>query len=175
MRSALKIKKQVEQEQFDFSTPALAINRYMKKNKEAVKHNKMFDLKKKEIIDLAKRYIAHDGKINMSAFRKEQPSAYSKLNYYFNGVSGLIKQINPNSAEEKRKKATGRGCPINAQSVRNELALDMLLLLRENYTLEEIGKMYGVSRAHIHQLLQVMDENSYLNERPIKREMLMLS
>jgi hypothetical protein len=140
------------------------------KTKENIKHNKSFDYKKQKIIELAKKYIAKNGTMDMSTFRKEQPSAYSRLNYYFNGVSGLLKQISPTVEVEKTKKASGRGCPINAQSVRNELAFDMLLLLREKHTLEEIGKMYGVSRAHIHQLLQVMDENTYLDERPFNKE-----
>jgi hypothetical protein len=141
---------------------------------ENIKRNKTFENKKQKIVDLARTYIREDGILDMSSFRKEQPSAYSRINYYFNGVSGLIEQINPVKVKEKEKvkRASGRGCPINAQSVRNELAFDMLLLLRENYTLEEIGKMYGVSRAHIHQLLQVMDENTYLDERPVSIEML---
>jgi hypothetical protein len=138
---------------------------------EAVLREKKFNEKRGEIISIAKKYI-DDGKINMSKFRKEQRSAYSRLNYYFKGVKGLLQEINPNLIEERNKKGSGRGCPIQAQSVRNELAFDMLLLLRKNYTLHEIGEMYGVSRAHIHQLLNAFDENTYLKDRPVKLDML---
>jgi hypothetical protein len=185
MSKVLKNTERKEQVQVDLDWNDLQFKSFSTKNKNTskvieinvqtnVKHNKSFDNKKQKIVDLAKRYIKQDGTLDMSNFRKEQPSSYSRLNYYFNGVSGLIEQINPNKdiVKEKVKRASGRGCPINAQSVRNELAFDMLLLLRENHTLEEIGKMYNVSRAHIHQLLQVMDENTYLDERPVKIEML---
>jgi hypothetical protein len=137
------------------------------------KRKNVFNDKKQEIVEMAKKYLDNEGKINMGAFRREQRKAYSRLNYYFNGVEGLLKEINPLITESMNKKASGRGCPVNAQSVRNELAFDMLLLLRKNHTLAEIGEMYNVSRAHIHQLLQTMDENTYLEERPVKLEMLM--
>jgi hypothetical protein len=137
-----------------------------------IKQRDKFETKKQNILMVAKKYISKDGKANMGEFRKEHPNLYSLLNYYFGGVNGLISELENAKPDESHKKSSGRGCPLNGQSVRNELAFDMLLLLRKNHTLNEIGEMYGVSRAHIHQLLQTMDENSYLEERPIKVEYL---
>ncbi len=131
-----------------------------------------FQNKRKQIVDLAKQYIEKDGKVNMTKFRKEHTNIYTQLNYYFKGVDGLLEAINPELINDSQKKSTGRGCPVNGQSVRNELAYDMLILLRKNHTLHEIGEMYGVSRAHIHQLIQAMERTSYFEERPIKLSML---
>lgn len=148
----------------------------MKTNRE----NKKFNSKRQDIVELAKKYLDKNGNIDMTKFRKEQSSAYSRLAYYFNGVNGLLEAITPFSREENEqeeeyevKKATGRGCPINAQSVRNELAYDMLKLLRKNHTFHEIGEIYGVSRAHVHQLEQVLQKTLISQERKVTIEKLM--
>lgn len=150
-----------------------------------------FNKRRQEIVNLAKQYLEKDGTIDMSKFRQEQGSAYSRLTYYFNGVNGLMDELSPfisrddidtkesthiknnNYVSHNIKRSTGRGCPINAQSVRNELAYDMLLLLRKNHTFQEIGDLYGVSRAHIHQLVNILEKNIATQERKVDLEMLM--
>jgi hypothetical protein len=135
------------------------------------KDTEKFEKNKNAIVELAKTYLEKDGKINMSAFRKENPSIYTRLHYYFNGIDGLIKEVSPQTLEDSSRKSNGRGCPVNGNSVRNELAYDMLLLLRKNMTLHEIGQIYGVSRAHIHQLLHAIEKTSS-KERKVKLNML---
>ena len=161
------------------------------------RENKKFNKKRQDIVELAKKYLDTSGIVDMTRFRKEQSSAYSRLAYYFNGVNGLLEAIAPPSkysqteeettlheeddvnqeendhVEDEVKRSTGRGCPINAQSVRNELAYDMLRLMRKNMTFQEIGDIYGVSRAHIHQLVQILERNLVTEERQVTLEKLM--
>lgn len=148
-----------------------------------------FNEKRKEIVELAKKYLDNSGTIDMVRFRKEQLSAYSRLSYYFNGVNGLMSEVSgqidkqdigENIIKNKKedevneiKRATGRGCPISGQSVRNELAYDMLTLMRKNLTFQEIGDIYGVSRAHMHQLVHILERNIVTKERKVNAEMLM--
>lgn len=161
------------------------------------RETKKFNKKRQEIVELAKKYLDKNGGMDMTKFRKEQSSAYSRLAYYFNGVNGLLEAIYPpskyseveeepvlyeeddvyqeeiNHVEDEVKRSTGRGCPINGQSVRNELAYDMLRLMRKNMTFQEIGDIYGVSRAHIHQLVQNLERNLATEERQVTLEKLM--
>ncbi|MNB73737.1 hypothetical protein D3C81_496950 [compost metagenome] len=111
-------------------------------------------VKKQAIIDLLSQYKDSSGNIDMTRFREEQSSAYTRIPYYFGSVENALQQFHLVATGN----SVGKGSPTNRLTLRNELAYDMLVELRKNHTLEEIGSMYGgVSRAHVNQLFQSLD------------------
>lgn len=108
--------------------------------------------KKMEIIEFMKQYKDENGNVDLSRLRKEEPKVYAKIPYYFGSIDQAVIELLTDSSEEI--KLSAKGATINRKTMRNQLAFDMLNILREKYTLEEIGKMYGVSRAHVNQLYQ---------------------
>ncbi|MNV54170.1 hypothetical protein D3C71_1463440 [compost metagenome] len=110
--------------------------------------------KKHEIIGLLSQYRDENGNVDMTKFREDQSSAYTRIPYYFGSVENALQQLHLVASGN----SIGKGSPTNRLTLRNELAYDRLVDLRKNHTLEEIGTMYGgVSRAHVNQLFQSLD------------------
>ncbi len=98
------------------------------------------------VTEIAKRYIVGDV-INMKAFREENPKLVNKLTNLFGSVTEFKKFLGCRVSIAKP-----REIKFPKASVRNSLALDMLELLLQEHTFEEISAKYGVSRQAVHEI-----------------------
>ena len=104
--------------------------------------------KKTEIANAITKYVS-DGIFDISKFRTENPKLYAKIQYHFGGVDNVLDELGLVRVQKSKQK--------NRITFRNMLAYDRLKELREKYTLEEIGKIYGVTRASVNQLYQALE------------------
>lgn len=110
------------------------------------------EAKRLEIIKEMKKYSDNNGNIDLTRLRKENNKVYSKISYYFGSIDEALIECGLNAAYKSKNEASG--APLSRKTLRNALAYDMLVDLREKHTLEEIGNKYGCSRAYINQLYQ---------------------
>ena len=84
-----------------------------------------------------------NGKINLTEFRKNFPSEYASIAHYFGNINSMLNELNLIKITKHNN---------DHVILRDKLAFEMLKQLRKNYTLEEIGKIYGVTKPLINQL-----------------------
>lgn len=106
------------------------------------------DNKKQEIQQKISKYVK-SGVLDITTFRNDNPSLYATIPYYFGGINKMLDEL----GLIKVQKVHGK----NNATFRNKLAYDKLAELRKDHTLEEIAKMYGVTRALVNQLYQSLD------------------
>jgi hypothetical protein len=111
--------------------------------------------KKEEIIAVMENFKDANGNIDLTKLRNEKKNVYNQISYYFGSIDEALVEA---GLEAINSKDAAKGAPLNRKTLRNALAYDMLVKLRDEYTLEEIGKRYGVSRAHINQLFQSLSK-----------------
>lgn len=104
--------------------------------------------KKDEIKEVILKYVK-DGVLDISKFRKENKSIYSTISYYYGSINNMLDELNLIKVQKIKNKSN--------VTFRNRLAYDMLCELRKEHTMEQIAKMYGVSRALVNQLHQSLD------------------
>lgn len=91
---------------------------------------------------------SNNGEIDLSQFRKNYPSEYATISYYFGNINSMLEELKLTKITKFNNK--------NA-ILRDKLAYSMLILLRKNYTLQEISEMYGVTKPLINQLMNSLD------------------
>lgn len=107
--------------------------------------------KKDQLMLSAQDYI-EDGVIDIALFRVERKNEYNLIHHYFDSIDNFCDELNVVKKQTRSGKNSG---PIFL----NQLALDHIRQLRSNgKTLEEIGKMYGVSRSCVNQLQQALQK-----------------
>jgi hypothetical protein len=107
--------------------------------------------KKDEIYSLMKNYIDENGTIDLGAFRKNHGSTYGLIPHYFGSIEKALLELNLVKITPARNRSNK-----NDISLKDKLSLDMLNLLRETHSFEEIGSKYGVSRALVSQLQKAL-------------------
>ena len=104
--------------------------------------------KRKEYLSNTILKNSNNGKINLTEFRKNFPSEYANIAYYFGNINSMLSELNLIKITKHNNERV---------ILRDKLAFEMLKQLRKNYTLEEIGKMYGVTKPLINQLFNNLE------------------
>jgi hypothetical protein len=102
--------------------------------------------KKQEIKSIVMNY-ATNGIFDITKFREENSKIYATIPYYFGSIDKMLTEFDLIKVQKTKNKVT----------IRNRLAYDHLKELRKKYTLEQIAKQYGVSRALINQQYQALE------------------
>ena len=84
----------------------------------------------------------------ISEFRKDNASDYAKIAYYFGSINNMLKEL---------KLIKINSSSTNKMTLRDSLAYDLLVILKNHYTLEEIAEKYGVTKALVNQLSQSLE------------------
>ena len=106
------------------------------------------EIKKEQLKSLMKETVTNNI-FDVNAFREKHSTEYATLPYYFGSVNSAIEQNGwIKSAKVKTKTVT----------LRNMLAYYALSNLREEKTLEEIAKEFGVTRTAVNQLFNALKE-----------------
>lgn len=103
---------------------------------------------------------SNNGEINLSQFRKNYPSEYATISYYFGNINSILEELKLTKITKFNNK--------NA-ILRDKLAYSMLVLLRKNYTLQEISEMYGVTKPLVNQLMNSL--NVKLKSEELKKKL----
>ncbi|MNL99724.1 hypothetical protein D3C76_02110 [compost metagenome] len=113
--------------------------------------------KRSEIIAVMKQYADENGNIDLTKLRMEAPKVYARISYYFGSIDQALIEAQGGTS----------GAPINRMTLRNQLAHDHIKYLREErkMTLEEIGGIYGVTRAHVNQLYKALGKTFGTQEK----------
>ena len=104
--------------------------------------------KRKECLSNTILQNSNNGKINLTEFRKNFPSEYASIAYYFGNINSMLSEINITKITKHNNERVIR---------RDKLAFEMWKRLRKNYTLEEIGKMYNVTKPLVNQLFNSLE------------------
>jgi hypothetical protein len=120
--------------------------------------------KREQLIDAAKEYIA-DNKLNLSTLRKENNSLYVRICAVFDNIDDFKNAIAPIECVYSKDRAERRTFRSNAHilgveivSLRNELAYEKLVELRETMSYEQIAKRYGLSKQGVYDLYVRLSE-----------------
>lgn len=119
--------------------------------------------KRQEILAIAQGYKDQTGGINLAKLKEDHATIYPKISYYFQGMDNFLKAMGV------VKTNLDAGISVNKNIVRNRLAYDMLVHLREDQKMsfEAIGKKYNVSKMYMSKLFREMKElfdNDITNE-----------
>ena len=104
--------------------------------------------KRKEYLSNTILKNSNNGKINLTEFRKNFPSEYANIAYYFGNINSMLSELNLTKITKHNNERV---------ILRDKLAFEMLKQLRRNYTLEEIGKMYNVTKPLVNQLFNSLE------------------
>lgn len=104
------------------------------------------DDKKEELVKLMSQYVDEDKCFDVTQFRQDHSSEYSLLPHYFGGVNKAIDEL----GWVKVIKRTGKNG--ETATFKDVLAYKMLEQLRDEYTLDEIAKQFGVTKSLVRQL-----------------------
>ena len=104
--------------------------------------------KRKEYLSNTILKNSNNGKINLTEFRKNFPSEYASIAYYFGNINSMLSELNLTKITKHNNERV---------IFRDKLAFEMLKQLRKNYTLEEIGKMYNVTKPLVNQLFNSLE------------------
>lgn len=107
--------------------------------------------KKNMIKEKMEEYVDSNNCIDITAFRKENPSEYALLPHYFGGVNQAIEEF---GWIKIQKNKTESGSKV---TLKNRLAYEAIKEMKKNHTFEEIGNMMGVSRMAVSQLYRVLE------------------
>lgn len=119
--------------------------------------------KRELIIDAALKY-AVDGKLNLTELRQQNKSLYVRICAVFENIDDFKRAVEPivcfyNRRKQPEVERSDKHLPaVDIASLRNELAFQKLIELRETNTLEQIASKYGVTRQAVHQLHNVLSE-----------------
>ena len=94
------------------------------------------------------KYVSNGNEFNISEFRKDNASDYAKIAYYFGSINNMLKEL---------KLIKINSSSTNKMTLRDSLAYDLLVILKNHYTLEEIAEKYGVTKALVNQLSQSLE------------------
>ena len=94
------------------------------------------------------KYVSNGNEFNISEFRKNNASDYAKIAYYFGSINNMLKEL---------KLIKINSSSTNKMTLRDSLAYDLLVILKNHYTLEEIAEKYGVTKALVNQLSQSLE------------------
>ena len=108
--------------------------------------------KRQQLTELMSPYVNEIGIIDITKFRAEHPTDYALLPHYFGTVKNAIEYC----GWVKVNKTIGKhGEKI---TLRDQLAFHALRQLRKQYTLDQIGDMFGgSSRAAVGQLYKALE------------------
>ncbi len=106
--------------------------------------------KKEELLKSLREFSKEDNSINISEFRKQCKNEYFLLSHYFGNVDNAVSEAGLIKINKRNKEL----------SLRDKLALEALMILRESYTLEQIGIKFGVTKVTIGKLYKVLDSQS---------------
>jgi len=120
--------------------------------------NEKREQKKQEIIEEMMKFKDEYGNIDLTRLRKENDKLYNRISYYFKGMDNALMAAGATGKGGSNSSEPATGAPVNRKTLRNELAYDMLVQLREKHTLEDIAQRYGCSRAHVNQLFQSLSK-----------------
>ena len=115
---------------------------------------KKFEEGRSKVIQMLKECMDVNGVINITSFRNKHRTEYNKLSQYFGTVDAAIEEIGA------VKMLNSRNIPTLSQ----RLAYDMIKEMSKTYSVAEIARKYGVSRACVNQLYKrynvlICDEN----------------
>ncbi len=102
--------------------------------------------KKRQLTKKIMQYVENN-EIDLSKFRQENPSDYSRIAYYFGSINNMLKEL----------QVTRTQFSDNKMTFRDRLAYDFLNILRKHYTLDEIAKEYHVTKSLVNQLYQNLE------------------
>lgn len=102
--------------------------------------------KKKQLTKKIIEY-ANNNEIDLAEFRHQNPSDYSRIAYYFGSINNMLKELEITRVQSNNNKMV----------LRDQLAFDMLTILRKHYTLAEIANNYNVTKSLINQLYQNLE------------------
>lgn len=100
-------------------------------------------------------YVSNGNEFNISEFRKNNASDYAKIAYYFGSINNMLNEL---------KLIKISSSSTNKMTLRDSLAYDLLVILKNHYTLEEIAEKYGVTKALVNQLYQSLEINVRMTE-----------
>lgn len=102
---------------------------------------------KERILALLKTSKDTDGRIDIGEFRRKNPSEYALLNHYFGSVTAAVDMVQGVKVARTQRRVT----------LRDSLAYERLVQLREDNTLDDIAKERGVTRMAINQLFHALE------------------
>lgn len=102
--------------------------------------------KKEELIKLMSQYVDEDKCFDITRFRQNHSSEYSLLPHYFGGVNKAIDEL----GWIKVIKRNGKNG--ETATFKDVLAYKMLEQLRDEHSLCEIAKQFGVTKSLVRQL-----------------------
>jgi truncated hemoglobin YjbI len=119
--------------------------------------------KREQLRELMKKYVDENNTFDATTFRRENPNEYALLSHYFGGINNAVERFG--WIKVVKNKSEKGDAPI----LRDQLALNMLKLLRQKRTLDQIGSDFGVTRAAISQLYKSLEKSVDIKEE-VKKE-----
>ena len=114
--------------------------------------------KREQLLESVKSYVEND-KLNLTALRKVDNSIYSRICAVFENMEDFKKSIAPidcyyekNIRKYQKKPDDFVRVTFEQKTLRNSLAFDMLNILKQTHTYEEIATKYSVSKQNVQQL-----------------------